>query len=591
MNKGVVSTITTVAGNLPSDIVDAKEDFRQARLRGIMERLMARLSGESAELFCYEDVRQGIRATSTASRGLQNIPIDAIVGSVGRCGDFTRTFLPRRAVSGSRWARVKLGMTGQTGLPPIEVYKVDEVYFVLDGNHRVSVARELGATTIQAFVTEVQTNVPFSPDDRPDQLILKAEYADFMDRTKIARRRPDADLSVSVPGQYAKLDEHISVHRYLMGIDQGRPIPYKEAVDHWHEKVYLPVVQIARDQDLLHAFPNRTEADLYLWISEHRAELEKELGWEIKPEAVASDIAGDFGAAQGDSLARLGEKVLHTILPSDITSGPAPGEWRREHTLRHEESYLFSDILVPVSHEESSWTGVEQALEVARREQGRLLGIHVAPTEARREDGHAQVLQSEFDRRCKGAGVQGRMNVVVGRIADVICDSARWTSLIVAHLDHPPADQPVARLSSGLRTLIQRCPSPVLAVPHESSRLSRALLAYDGSPKAEEALFVSTYLASRWNIPLTVVTVLERGHATSETTDRAQTYLEEHDVAATVVTRHGPVGEVILAIAEETDSDLIVVGGYGHSPVMEIVLGSAVDQLLRESQQPVLICR
>lgn len=588
MKKGFIATM---AGDLPSNFVNAKEDFRQARLRGIMERLVARLSGESAELFCYEDVRQGIRATSTTSRGLQNIPIDAIVGSVGRCGDFTRTFLPRRAESGSRWARVKIGMTGQTGLPPIEVYKIDEVYFVLDGNHRVSVARELGAASIQAFVTEVHTNVPFSPDDRPDDLILKSEFADFLNRTQIGRRRPEADLSVSVPGQYQKLEEHISVHCYLMGIDQGRPIPYEEAVDHWYDTVYLPVMEIAREQDLLHAFPDRTEADLYLWISEHRAELEKELGWEIRPEAVASDIAAQFGETQKGAVSRLGERVLHAILPDDIASGPAPGEWRLEQYAERQEDFLFSDILVPVSHEESTWNGVEQALEVARREQGRLLGIHVVPSKTKKDDQHIQVLRAEFDRRCEAAGVQGKLNVEVGNIVRRICDRARWTSLIVTDLTHAPENQPIARLNSGFRTLIQRCPSPVLAVPHAPSRLSRALLAYDGSPKAEEALFVSTYLAARWSIPLTVVTVLEEGHIASETLGRAQAYLEEHDVDATFVTEYGPVGDVILTTVEETDSDLIVVGGYGFSPVLEIVLGSAVDQFLRESQRPVLICR
>jgi nucleotide-binding universal stress UspA family protein len=139
--------------------------------------------------------------------------------------------------------------------------------------------------------------------------------------------------------------------------------------------------------------------------------------------------------------------------------------------------------------------------------------------------------------------------------------------------------------------LIRSCPRPVLAVPRASSHLDRALLAYDGSPKADEALFVATYLSGQWNIHLVVVTVIETGRTTTETLARAQRYLETHGVRASFVKESGSVAEAILRTAEEHESDLIIMGGYGLSPVLEVVLGSAVDQVLRTSQQPMLICR
>jgi nucleotide-binding universal stress UspA family protein len=130
-----------------------------------------------------------------------------------------------------------------------------------------------------------------------------------------------------------------------------------------------------------------------------------------------------------------------------------------------------------------------------------------------------------------------------------------------------------------------------MAVPRVSVRMDRALLAYDGSPKADEALFVATCLSGRWNIPLVVVTVIEVGRTTSGTLARAKDYLEKHGVQAVFVRESGAVAEAILKTVEEHRSNLIVMGGYGFSPMLEVVLGSTVDQVLRASQRPMLICR
>jgi nucleotide-binding universal stress UspA family protein len=176
-------------------------------------------------------------------------------------------------------------------------------------------------------------------------------------------------------------------------------------------------------------------------------------------------------------------------------------------------------------------------------------------------------------------------------VARRICARSRWADLVILGLAHPPAPQRVARLGSGFRTLIRRCPRPALAVPRAASALDRALLAYDGSPKAEEALFVATYLAGAWDIALAVVTVVETGRTTSEALERAREYLESHEVQAAFVRESGPVAEAILRTAEAQESNLIVMGGYGFSPVLEVVLGSAVDQVLREAGRPMLICR
>ena len=574
----------------PRSFLMAVQDFHRARRKAALQEIMARLTGKSADLLSFEDVRQKLKAKSTTARKLKDIPLDAIVGSVGRYADFTRSFLPRRDSDQERWAKVEVAATGLVGLPPIATYQIGEAYFVLDGNHRVSVARELGATHIQAYVTEVRTKVPLSPDVQPDDLILKAEYADFLERTHLDELRPEGDLSVTVSGQYRVLEEHIEVHRYFMGLEQGREIPYEEAVGHWYDEVYLPVVRVIRERGILRDFPGRTETDLYLWVSEHRAALEKELGWEIEPGAAAADFA-QFSPKLQRIIARVGEKVLDAVTPDGLKAGPPPGQWRGEELEACEYDRLFADILVPVSGEEIGWNALEQALEVARCEGARLRGLHVVTSEAQRESAEALAVQAEFNRRCQVAGIPGELVIEVGGMARKICERARWTDLAVVNLAHPPAPQPIARLSSGFRTLIRRCARPVLAVPRASSHLDHVLLAYDGSPKADEALFIATYLSCRWHITLVVVTVIEPGRTTSETLARAQRYLKTHGVGATFVKEGGPVAEAILKTAKERESNLIIMGGYGLSPVLEVVLGSTVDQVLRTSRQPMLICR
>ena len=566
-------------------------DFRRARRKADRERFLARLTGRSADLLSYEKVRQMLRAQAGKKIGLQDIPLDAIIGSVGRYSDFTRSFLPLHDETEARWARVQSRATDLTGLPPIQVYRIGDVYFVRDGHHRVSVARQLEASHIQADVTEIESKVPLAPDVQPDELILKAEYAEFLEKTRLDAIRPDADLTVTAPGQYPNLVEHIEVHRYYMGLEQEREVPYEEAVTSWYDRIYLPVVEAIRDQNILGDFPDRTEADLYLWLSHYHAMLEKSLGWEIETEAVATEMAQEFSTKPQRRFTRMASRLVDALTPDGLETGPSPGSWRSGRWAIHRDGCMFADILVLVSGQNRDWPAVGQAAGIACHESSRFLGLHVVPSESEKNGTRVQELKLEFARRCQAAGVRGKLAVDAGQVARRTCERSRWADLIVLSLIHPPAPRPVAKLSSGFRTLIRRCPTPVLAVPGSPSALSHPLLAYDGSSKAREALYIAAYLAGQRNTPLVVVTITEGGEVTPSTLDEAGEYLKARGVRATLVSAHGPQGKTILDTAAEHNCDLILMGGYGHGPVMEVVLGSAVDEVLRASRQPVLICR
>jgi nucleotide-binding universal stress UspA family protein len=572
-------------------ISEAIDDFHRARSLATLKEILARVTGDSTQLLSFDEIRQKLKVKGSYDRGLRDIPLDAIVGSVGRYNDFTRDFLPKKDTDEARWARVKAAATGLVGLDPIEVYQIGDVYFVKDGNHRVSVARQLGASHIQAYVTEIRTRVPLSPDVKPDDLILKAEYADFLEKTRLDELRPNSDLSVTVPGQYPILLEHIDMHRYFMGLDFQRDISYEESVTHWYDHVYLPIVHIIRERGILRFFPYRTETDLYLWIAEHRAALEAELGWKIKPEDVAIDLVVSYSDEPSLANERRTEKVMDTLQMDALADGPPPGRWRHERLKSHQAEHLFSEILVPVNGRPEGWHALDQAILIARQEGAQIHGLHVIPEAGQKDDPAALEVQHEFNARCSQANIEGSLVLAVGEVTQTICQRARWTDLVVTNLTYPPAPQPLSKLGSGFRQLIQRCPRPLLATSQMVSPMGRALLAYDGSPKGREALFVATYLAGRWQTSLTVVTVLSNGHINNQTILEAHQYLDMHGVAAEYRQEKGPVTETILNVCKEIQANLLIMGGYGFTPVLEIVLGSTVDQVLREAHKPMLICR
>ena len=570
---------------------EALRDFKRARQRGALETIIAHLTGKTEELWSYEEVSQQLRAGEPVDRGLQQIPLDAIVGSVGRYTDFTRSFLPRRENAQERWARVRAAFDSVDDIPPILVYKVGDSYFVLDGNHRVSVARVLGASHIPAYVTEVETKVPLSPDDRPDELICQAQHAAFLEETALDELRPQADFTLTAPGQYRVLKEQIRRHHERLRRQRKEDVPSVEAVASWYDDVYLPVIHVIRRRGILHHFPGRTETDLYVWLMRHQAELKDELGWEVEADSLASNLVHRFSREPQRVLARVKQRLLNAITPELLEAGPPPGWWRQWEVSERVEPYLFSNVLVPLSGDASGWRALGQALILARRERARLHGLHVITGDDPVLQQHGEALRAEFQERLQQAGVEGELSLEIGRVAQAICDRAQWNDLVILALDFPPTPQVAGRLTSGLGTLIRRSSRPLLAVPGDPTQLQRPLLAYDGSPKAKEALFVATYLTAKWELQLTVVAVDEAERSADDVLEQARLYLIARGVSATYVAGHGDVADAIRETAEAHRCDLIVMGGYGFRPLLEVVLGSTVDQVLRWRRWPVLICR
>lgn len=268
-----------------------RADYSRARFRAFFNHVWSVLSGQPTNLLSYDDVKEKLRIGGPIYRGLQTVRMDQIAGSLNRYHQFDRKFLPTQDVTSARWQNINRAFYEDIGLPPVVLYKVGQVYFVVDGHHRVSVARQRGQEFIDAEVRECASKINITPDIKPEDLQILGTKVRFLERTGLDRLRSDAKIKLTIPDGFARMLEHIAVHRYFMGLDLKRNISEEEAVQHWYDTVYLPVVQIIRESEILKEFPGKTEGDLYLWVLDHQHYLSAKMGQPLQP---PDEAARDF---------------------------------------------------------------------------------------------------------------------------------------------------------------------------------------------------------------------------------------------------------------------------------------------------------
>jgi nucleotide-binding universal stress UspA family protein len=377
-----------------------------------------------------------------------------------------------------------------------------------------------------------------------------------------------------------------------MGLDEKRDISYEEAVLHWHDVVYCPVIEIIQERGILRHFPEQTKVELYLWISQHRVELEESLAWQVGTAEAADDLEYRFSKEFSLRFSRLISKIYDAVTPDALESGPAPGSWREETQKRSKQENLFSNTLVLVSAIDGDWLALEQAIVLAKREAGHIQGLHVVKTKGEADADEATQVKTGFESRCRAADIDGKLAIESGTIARIACERSHWTDIIVTKVSYPPEDRLIARFGSGLRTMIARCPRPMLVVREQVSDLRHALLAYNGTAKSKEALYLAAYLSSKWEIDLSVLVIEHEEVDADALYAEAESYLAKQELQVNYI-RHetGERTEIILNTAKENACDFILMGGYKSSSVVEVVLGSVVDEVLRKTEIPLLICR
>jgi hypothetical protein len=293
---------------------ETEGDFARARARAFFNEIAATIARRPNEPLSFEAVKRSLKVFGQAYRGVQTVQIDKIIGSATlRYNDFDRAFLPTQARTKMRWRNIDRLYYQNVDLPPVQLYQIGEFYFVRDGHHRISVARQRGQQFIEGEVIEVQTRVALSADLTAHDLEIVGEYADFLERTQIDQLRPDQVIKFSEPGGYTRLIEHIAVHRYFMGVEQHHRIAWQKAVASWYDNLYLPAVKVIREHNVLKEFPGRTEADLYLWIMDHQYFLSKQ-DENVGLEDAAIDFAEHFSERIDKKLLRNMRRALAEFL-------------------------------------------------------------------------------------------------------------------------------------------------------------------------------------------------------------------------------------------------------------------------------------
>jgi hypothetical protein len=268
-------------------------DFSRARRRAFLRRVGAYLRRDpgSNQLLSFDEVKGALGAVSQAYLGMREVPVSEIVGSVGRHRDFDRAFLPSKPDLGTRWRRIDEIMDRGEELPPVSLYKIGDAYFVQDGNHRVSVARQRGVEMIDAEVIELRSRVPLDSALTARDLLHKLEHRHLLERLPFDRVLPEIKVQFSDVSDYRKLATYVEAHGFRLSQLWRRYVTPEEVLRDWFEYGYRPIAEMMREERILDAFPGRTELDLYLWIVYHRERLALEARDErVSPQAAKDDI-------------------------------------------------------------------------------------------------------------------------------------------------------------------------------------------------------------------------------------------------------------------------------------------------------------
>jgi hypothetical protein len=248
---------------------DAQFDFGRARRRRAMSRLAAALRREPSDvnvILPFDEVVQALGRRGEKRLGLQTIPLDSIVGTVDRSREFDRAFRPTSSRVRPRWERIAMAQRKGQAMPPIDVYRIGELHFVKDGHHRVSVARELGHEVIEAYVTEVITELGADRAIRMHDLALKSHERLFFERVPLEPGER-SQIELSDEWRYAALAEAIEAWGFRREQATGEELSRPDVAEAWYREEYEPVVEMLEEAGLAR---KGTATEAYMRVSHLR---------------------------------------------------------------------------------------------------------------------------------------------------------------------------------------------------------------------------------------------------------------------------------------------------------------------------------
>ncbi len=265
--------------------------FDRARRRSAYARLAGVLGRDGpGELLPLDEATRRLRPFARRYAGLRPIPLNQIVGTDSRGSDFDRDFYPRRPGIRDRWQQVEQAFP-DAAFPPIVVYQLGDAYFVIDGHHRVAIARQNRMETIDAEVTELKARWHLPADADIVELIHAEQERIFMEDSGLCEIDPGARIRFSRPVGYIELLETVQLHGYHLMREAGTVLPRAEIARSWYSTVYLPTVEVIHAEGLDEVCPEATDPDRFLWVWHRRRELMPEFGCQPLDEAARSATA------------------------------------------------------------------------------------------------------------------------------------------------------------------------------------------------------------------------------------------------------------------------------------------------------------
>ena len=194
-------------------------------------------------------------------RGTRTIPLDRIVGSVGRYNDFDARFQIRSHMPVEQLEAIKQAYKRGKTLPPVKLYQIKNEYYVLDGNHRIAALKEIGRDDVRAKIIE------FIPSEKSVGNLIYREKAEFDDLTQLP-----AEIELTELGQYRHLMRQIEDHQKFLQTQTGHEIAFQEVALDWYRTIYIPLIEIIKNGNLQSYFPERSLGDLFVYISVYQWE-------------------------------------------------------------------------------------------------------------------------------------------------------------------------------------------------------------------------------------------------------------------------------------------------------------------------------
>jgi hypothetical protein len=295
----------------------ARIDFNKARLRDTFSKLINLLTPDKYSLLSFKFVKKILKPHAQTYKGIQAIPISLIVGSEGRYRDFNKAFLPRHDYLRVRWENIDKAHLNDIILPAVQLYEIGGVYFVIDGNHRVSVAKSQGMEQIDAEVTRLDTKISLSPEMTKQDLLKEVvlyERKKFFKETHLQDIINEEELLFTETGRYEDIKIHIECHKYYLNENKSEEISYKDAAISWYNTLFKPITEAIIEEKIISRFPGRTSADLYVWIIRHWDELKKKYGQHYSIKDAVKHFSETFGQSLWQQIKDFFKKLMDVVL-------------------------------------------------------------------------------------------------------------------------------------------------------------------------------------------------------------------------------------------------------------------------------------